>query len=104
MGIFDWLLRKRKEPSAQPAGGGTDFREGDTVKCGVCKKPLKVKYHDPSKIAIATADALRGVALRCQSCGFIVCDPCSMPPGGAGMPICPSCKSQKNGPFFFRRK
>ena len=103
MGIFDKLFGKRKEPSPRPTGGVTNYREGDTVKCGACGKLLRVKYHDPSRIAIATADALRGVALRCQSCGFIVCDPCSMPPGEMGMPICPSCKSQKNGPYFFIR-
>jgi uncharacterized UBP type Zn finger protein len=98
------LGRQEKNSSAkQMTGDAADYHEGDKVKCGVCGKPLKVKYHDPGKIAIATAAALRGVALRCRSCGFIVCDPCSMPPGGVGMPTCPSCKTL-SGPYFFIRK
>jgi hypothetical protein len=99
MGFFKRVLgrEKRAEKPKQ-----TDYREGDIVKCGVCGKPLRVKYYDPSKpIAVATADALKGVALRCQTCGFIVCDPCSMPPGGMGMPKCPKCGAVQGGPYFF---
>jgi hypothetical protein len=97
--------RREKHQAVTPkAEDRTDYREGDKVECGVCGKTLRVKYHDPGKIAIATADALRGVALRCRACGFIVCDPCSMPPGGTGMPTCPSCKALANGPYFFVRK
>ncbi len=97
--------RQEKRRTVKPESGGrADYREGDKVKCGVCGKRLRVKFHDPGRIAVATADALRGVALRCQTCGFIVCDPCSMPPGGMGMPSCPSCKAQANGPYFFVSK
>ena len=110
------LRSQRKQIAVTPAGPGldgaalgdppeliqgTDYLEGDRVKCGVCGKSLKVKYHDPGQVAVVTADALRGVALRCQTCGFIVCDPCSIPPGDVGMPICPSCKTLEKGPYFF---
>ena len=97
MGFFKRHFGRQDKPKSR-----ADYREGDIVKCGVCGKSLRVKYCDPSKpIAVATADALKGIALRCQSCGFIVCDPCSMPPGGIGMPTCPSCKAQQGGPYFF---
>jgi len=110
------LRGQRKQIAAAPAdigfegiavGGpsdhlqGTKYQEGDIVKCGVCGKSLRVKYHDPGKLTLATADALKGVALRCQTCGFIVCDPCSMPPGGVGTPICPNCKAIAGGPYLF---
>ena len=78
-----------------------EYKEGDKVKCGKCGKLLRVKYHDPKKIVIVTPDALKGIALRCRSCRFIVCDPCSMPSGGEGMPTCPSCKASVKGPYFF---
>jgi hypothetical protein len=100
MGFLKRLRGRQEKPKSR-----ADYREGDIVKCGVCGKSLRVKYYDPSKpIAVATADALKGIALRCQSCGFIVCDPCSMPPGGIGMPTCPSCKAQQGGPYFFIRE
>ena len=98
MGFMKRLFGRREKPKHEDRA---DYREGDVVKCGGCGKPLRVKYYDPGKIAVATADALRGVALRCQSCGFIVCDPCSIPPGGIGQPICPKCKAQVGGPYFF---
>ena len=98
MGFMERLFGRREKPKHEDRA---DYRGGDVVKCGVCGKSLRVKYFDPGKIALATADALRGVALRCQSCGFIVCDPCSMPPGGIGQPICPRCKAQRGGPYFF---
>ena len=100
MGFFKRRFGRQEKPKSR-----ADYREGDIVKCGVCGKSLRVKYYDPSKpIAVATADALKGVALRCQSCGFIVCDPCSMPPGGIGIPTCPNCKAQQGGPYFFIRE
>lgn len=99
MGFMKRLFGRRVKPEHEDRA---DYREGDVVKCGVCEKSLRVKYYDSSKpVALATADALRGVALRCQSCGFIVCDPCSMPPGGLGQPICPRCKAIRGGPYFF---
>ena len=93
--------RQEKSQTGNPKPGNhTVYREGDKVKCEVCGESLKVKYHDPGRIVLITPDSLKGVALRCQSCGFIVCDPCSMSAGDLAVPICPKCKT-KSGPYFF---
>ncbi len=78
------------------------YKDGESVECGSCKRTVRVQYHDRGKIAIVDPQAIRSVALRCQSCGFVVCFSCSVGPAGEGIPTCPACKEQ-GGPYFFVR-
>lgn len=91
MGFWSKLFGKQETTSKE-------YRDGQIVKCEKCGKTAIVRTNKPG-IAIATNDALKGAALQCQDCGYIVCVDCaySLNPR---ISTCPKCNT-KNGPYFF---
>ena len=68
------------------------YRDGDQIPCGECGKALKVKYFPQGQILAGGPGAMKGIALRCQECGFITCIDCAMKPMAGQFQACPSCK------------
>lgn len=68
------------------------YHNGDKIPCGECGKELKVQYYPKGKIFTGGIDSFRGIALRCQKCGFITCIECAMKPMAGMVQACPSCK------------
>ncbi len=100
-------MKAALSPKNVPVAVSTDPKrakaDGEAVKCGSCGKALTVKYHDPGKQIIASRDAMKSLALRCQDCGFIVCGQCTTPETGEGGAVCPACK-KVGGPYPFTRE
>jgi hypothetical protein len=68
------------------------YKNGDQIPCEACGKKLTVKYFPQAQILTGGPGAMRGIALRCQECGFITCIDCAMKPMAGQVQACPSCK------------
>jgi len=82
---------------------GEELKNGDFVTCGTCNKKLKVKYFPKGHVFVGgqeLMDYLRGLALACQYCKFIVCIDCAMKPLQGQAPSCPHC-NEIMGPTVF---
>jgi large subunit ribosomal protein L7/L12 len=71
----------------------TVYHDGDQIPCGACGKKVKVKYFPKGNVFIGGPEAVRGIVLRCQKCGFITCIDCAMKPMAGQVQSCPSCKA-----------
>jgi hypothetical protein len=94
----------RRPAAAAPGGAGSasgSYRDGAQVSCGKCGRTVSVKYYPAGQQVFATIDTIKGLALKCQDCGRVVCATCAMPAGGGGC-VCPWCRAV-GGPYFFTR-
>lgn len=82
---------------ASPFSG--DYNEGDLVQCQRCAKNVRVKYYDRDTVVIVSTQEQQTLALRCQYCGYVMCDSCAHPAESL-FPICPSCQREW-GPYYF---
>ena len=76
-----------------------DYHEGDMVQCQRCAKNVRVKYYDKDTVVVVSSLDQQTLALRCQYCGYVLCDSCAHPADSL-FPICPSCQREW-GPYYF---
>jgi DNA-directed RNA polymerase subunit RPC12/RpoP len=76
-----------------------DYRDGDMVQCQRCAKNVRVKYYDKDTVVVVSSQDQQTLALRCQYCGYVLCDRCAHPADSL-FPICPSCQREW-GPYYF---
>jgi DNA-directed RNA polymerase subunit RPC12/RpoP len=76
-----------------------DYRNGDMVQCQRCAKNVRVKYYDKDTVVVVSSQDQQTLALRCQYCGYVLCDSCAHPADSL-FPICPSCQREW-GPYYF---
>jgi hypothetical protein len=76
-----------------------EYNEGDLVQCQRCAKNVRVKYYDHNTVVIVSTKDQQTLALRCQYCGYVICDSCAHPAESL-FPICPSCQREW-GPYYF---
>jgi hypothetical protein len=75
------------------------YNDGDRVQCLNCNKPVRVKFFEKGAVVVVSSQEQQELALRCQNCGYVMCDACAHP-AGSMFPICPSC-NQEWGPYYF---
>ena len=75
------------------------YNDGDIVQCLNCNKPVRVKFFEKGAVVVVSSQEQQELALRCQNCGYVMCDTCAHP-AGSMFPICPSC-NQEWGPYYF---
>lgn len=71
---------------------GATYKEihlGDQVKCSKCGDILTAKQLEPGKIVVGSPAELKGFAMKCSECNYIVCSKCAMP---MQLKPCPSCR------------
>lgn len=92
MGIFRRLFRSRLPPAAWTHKDGRPLALEDEVACGSCGKTLRIRgLGETKRVVFASGpETFRGLALRCQDCGFHACVDCVRNPRG-GIYRCPSC-------------
>src|SRR5262245_57811751 len=88
------LGQKRCQASSALEENPNVNKDGENIACESCGKQLTVKYFPPRKILLGGPDAIRGVILRCQFCGFLTCIDCAMKPLAGKMQACPSCRKE----------
>jgi len=76
-----------------------NYRDGDVVQCQRCAKNIRVKYFDSESVVIVSTQEQQSLALRCQYCGYVLCDSCAHPAESL-FPVCPSCQKEW-GPYYF---
>lgn len=76
-----------------------DYKDGDIVQCQRCAKNVRVKYYDRDTVVIVSTQEQQTLALRCQYCGYVMCDSCAHPAESL-FPVCPSCQREW-GPYYF---
>jgi len=76
-----------------------DYRDGDMVQCQRCAKNVRVKYYDRDTVVVVSTQEQQTLALRCQYCGYVLCDSCAHPANSL-FPTCPSCQREW-GPYYF---
>jgi hypothetical protein len=76
-----------------------DYRNGEMVQCQRCAKNVRVKYFDKDTVVVVSTQEQQTLALRCQYCGYVMCDTCAHPADSL-FPICPSCQREW-GPYYF---
>jgi DNA-directed RNA polymerase subunit RPC12/RpoP len=76
-----------------------DYRDGDMVQCQRCAKNVRVKYYDKDTVVVVSSQDQQTLALRCQYCGYVLCDSCAHPADSL-FPTCPSCQREW-GPYYF---
>jgi hypothetical protein len=76
-----------------------EYRNGDMVQCQRCAKNVRVKYYDKDTVVVVSSLDQQTLALRCQYCGYVLCDSCAHPADSL-FPICPSCQREW-GPYYF---
>jgi DNA-directed RNA polymerase subunit RPC12/RpoP len=76
-----------------------EYRDGDMVQCQRCAKNVRVKYYDKDTVVVVSSQDQQTLALRCQYCGYVLCDTCAHPADSL-FPICPSCQREW-GPYYF---
>lgn len=82
--------------TSSPTG---NYRDGDIVQCQRCAKNIRVKYFDSESVVIVSTQEQQALALRCQYCGYVLCDSCAHPAESL-FPVCPSCQREW-GPYYF---
>src|SRR5512137_669918 len=78
-----------------------NYRDGDVVQCQRCAKNIRVKFFNSESVVIVSTQEQQALALRCQYCGYVLCDSCAHPAESL-FPICPSCQREW-GPYYFTR-
>jgi DNA-directed RNA polymerase subunit RPC12/RpoP len=76
-----------------------EYHDGDMVQCQRCAKNVRVKYYDKDTVVVVSSLDQQTLALRCQYCGYVLCDSCAHPADSL-FPICPSCQREW-GPYYF---
>ncbi len=76
-----------------------EYRNGDMVQCQRCAKNVRVKYYDRDAVVVVSSQEQQTLALRCQYCGYVLCDSCAHPADSL-FPVCPSCQREW-GPYYF---
>jgi len=76
-----------------------EYRDGDMVQCQRCAKNVRVKYYDKDTVVVVSSQDQQTLALRCQYCGYVMCDSCAHPADNL-FPLCPSCQREW-GPYYF---
>jgi hypothetical protein len=76
-----------------------EYRDGEMVQCKRCAKNVRVKYYDRDTVVVVSTQEQQTLALRCQYCGYVLCDSCAHPADSL-FPICPSCQREW-GPYYF---
>jgi len=76
-----------------------EYRDGDMVQCQRCAKNVRVKYYDRDTVVVVSTQEQQTLALRCQYCGYVLCDSCAHPADSL-FPSCPSCQREW-GPYYF---
>jgi hypothetical protein len=77
----------------------SEYQDGDIVQCQRCAKNVRVKYYDRDTVVVVSTQEQQTLALRCQYCGYVLCDSCAHPADSL-FPICPSCQREW-GPYYF---